>query len=129
MTVPIQPTRCDVLIVDDEVMLGDAIARSLTRSGFNVRTAHSGSSALRLIDSCEPRVAILDHRLPDTTGVELAARLRERLPEVAVILMSGAVSDVDQEQLKKAGIMVFVNKPVPLAPLRQAVQRLLQAKT
>jgi DNA-binding response OmpR family regulator len=75
--IPLRPeltsltARCNALIVDDEVGLAETIASSLTRDGINVRTAHSGSSALRVIQSFQPRVALLDYRLPDMTGVGL----------------------------------------------------------
>jgi DNA-binding NtrC family response regulator len=128
MTTTLQSAQCDVIVVDDEVTLSETITRSLARDGLDVRSAHSGSSALRAVDSCKPRVAVLDYRLPDMTGVELATRLHAIVPHLAVILMSGGVGDVPQATLKAANIKVFVNKPVPLAPLKQAVRRLLQAK-
>jgi DNA-binding response OmpR family regulator len=127
MTIPLQSSRCDVLIVDDEVVLAATIARSLTRDGMDVRSAHSGSSALHVVESYRPRVALLDYRLPDMTGVELAAKLHALLPELSIILMSGMVNDGGDVTLENIGIKVFVNKPVPLAPLKQAVRRLLSA--
>lgn len=121
------PKSCDVLIVDDDVILGDTIARYLRRAGLVVRPAHSGSSALRVIGETEPRVALIDYELPDTTGVELASRLRERLPVVKMIMMSGSIPGIEREMLEAAGIMVFVNKPVPMAPLHKAIVKLLRS--
>ena len=117
---------CDVLVVDDDYALSEAIFQFLTRSGLRVREAHSASAALSLADSAPPRVAILDYQLPDRTGLALAAELHARDPSVRIILMSANNVAVDQPTLDKAGIKVFVNKPMPPEPLRQAVMRLLQ---
>jgi two-component system, OmpR family, response regulator len=117
---------CDVLVVDDDILLGDTIARALTRVGLEVRTAHSGSSALHVIGSSRPRVIVLDYRLPDMTGLQLAQALQQHLPDISIVLMSGMVDYIDRPTLEKAGIKVFITKPVPLAPLRQAVVKLLR---
>jgi CheY-like chemotaxis protein len=121
---PLPP--CDVLVIDNDIVLGDAIARALTRIGLEVRTAHSGSSALKVMGSSRPRVIVLDHRLPDTTGLQFAQMLRQHLPDLSIVLMSGMAENIDQPTLERAGIKVFVTKPVPLAPLRQAVVKLLR---
>jgi two-component system, OmpR family, response regulator ResD len=56
--------KCDVLVVEDDVDLGALMGSYLTRGGLDVRTAHSGSSALRLLENVQPKVAVLDFRLP-----------------------------------------------------------------
>ncbi|HTR83554.1 MAG TPA: response regulator [Reyranella sp.] len=119
---------CDVLVVDDDVMLGETIARSLSRNGIRTRAVHSGSSALKVLEKERPRVAVLDYELPDTTGPELAQKLHEALPDISILLMSGAIGHVDRKTLEQCGIKVFLNKPVPLAPLNQAVMRLLKTR-
>jgi DNA-binding response OmpR family regulator len=120
--------QCDVLLVEDDIALGAVMESYLARHGLEVRTAHSGSSALYLLDKVEPKVAILDFRLPDLNGVELSRQIRERLPSLPIIMMSGAIGDVEQATLEKIGIKVFVNKPVPLRSLVRAVMQLLQAR-
>jgi CheY-like chemotaxis protein len=59
-------------------------------------------------------------------GVQLSAELRADLPTLHIILMSANDLDIDRAILDKAGIKVFVNKPMPPGPLRSAVMRLLQ---
>ncbi len=120
-------SECDVLIVEDETILCEEIAECLGRAGLDVQTAHSGSSALRQAAAFQPRVALLDYNLPDTTGVELAARLRGRLPDMAIIMMSGRIDGLSEQILAAIGIKVFVNKPLPLGALRQAVLKLVRS--
>jgi len=121
--------RCDVLLVEDEVDLGALMGSYLARGGLDVRTAHSGSSALRLLENVHPQVAVLDFRLPDMNGVELSQKIIQVVPDLRIIMMSGAIDSLEQEMLKKIGIKVFVNKPVPLKALLRAVLQLLQERT
>ncbi len=118
-------TLCDVLIVDDDVVLSDMMAAFLGRNGLEVRTAVSGAAALELIEKVEPRVGVFDYELPDGTGLHLAQTMRQQLPGMAIILMSASVNDVDRSGFGGTGIKVFVNKPVPPGALLQAVRQLI----
>jgi len=125
---PAEPLEaCDVLVVDDDFALSEAITQFLTRSGLRVRKAHNAAAALSFAAFAPPRVAILDYQLPDTTGLALATELKAENPGLHIILMSANNVDIDRKTLEQAGIKVFVNKPMPPGPLRQAVMRLLQA--
>ncbi|HYD07205.1 MAG TPA: response regulator [Reyranella sp.] len=118
---------CDVLVVDDDFALSEAITQFLSRSGLRVRKAHNAAAALSFAAFAPPRVAILDYQLPDATGLALAAELHAENPSLHIILMSANNVDIDRKTLDAAGIKVFVNKPMPPGPLRQAVMRLLQS--
>ena len=118
---------CDVLIVEDELSLAETISQFLIRGGLRVRTAHGAASALRSASIAPPRVAIIDYQMPGMNGLDLAAKLRAELPTLQIILMSANDLHFDRATLDNAGVKVFVNKPMPPGPLRQAVMRLLQA--
>src|ERR1700722_8192820 len=118
--------RCDVLLVEDDVDLGALMGSYLARGGLDVRTAHSGSSALRLLESAHPKVAVLDFRLPDINGVELSQKIRRLVPDLRIIMMSGALGSLEQELLEKIGVKVFGNKPAPRRSLLQAVVQLMR---
>jgi CheY-like chemotaxis protein len=118
---------CDVLVVEDELSLAETISQFLVRGGLRVRTAHGAASALRTASIAPPRVAIIDYQIPGMNGLDLAAKLRTELPLLKTILMSANNLHFDRATLNNAGVAVFVNKPMPPGPLRQAVLRLLQA--
>ncbi|UYN94241.1 MAG: response regulator [Enhydrobacter sp.] len=120
-------SQCDVLIVEDDVVQAEEMAAFLARAGLSVQIAHNGVTALPLAQQLQPRVALLDYNLPDLNGVELATAIRGLLPDTAIIMMSGRIEGLAELTLEKIGISVFVNKPVPLGPLRQAVQRLVKS--
>lgn len=119
--------RCDVLIVEDEIIQCDEMADFLTRGGLSVQTAHDGATAIHAAKQAPARVALLDYNLPDMTGVQLAGRLRTLFPEMAIMITSGRIEGLSEETLKEIGITVFVNKPLPLGALRQAVLRIARS--
>jgi DNA-binding NtrC family response regulator len=118
--------RCDVFLVEDDLDVSAAMASYLARHGLEVRAAHSASSALYMLQKVRPRVAILDFRLPDLDGVQLSQKILQQIPGLPIIMMSGAIGDLEQATLEKIGIKVFVNKPVPLRSLLRAILQLLE---
>ena len=119
--------NCDVLIVEDERIQCEEMAAFLARAGLSVAMAHDGMTGLAQARRYPPRVALLDYNLPDMTGVQLAEKLRAAFPEMAILIASGRIEGLSEQTLKALGISVFVNKPLPLGPLRQAVLRLARA--
>jgi CheY-like chemotaxis protein len=121
------PSRCHVLVVEDDVVQCGEMAGYLTRAGLAVRMAYNGASALRQAAEHLPRVILLDFQLPDMTGLQLARQLRAFLPRAAFVMMSGHIDGLSERTLREIGIAIFVNKPVPLALMRQAVLQLVDA--
>lgn len=120
-----QTAFCDVLIVEDDVVLSDLMAGFLRRNGIDVRTAVSGAAALRLLETVEPRVGVFDYELPDLTGLDFARTIHRQLPDVPIILMSASVTDVGRRDLAGTGVRLFVNKPVPPEALMRAIRQLI----
>ena len=116
----------DVLIVEDHLTICDQLVNFLGRSGLLVNGVLTGADALAFARAYEPRLLILDYNLPDMDGVQLADKLRQILPDANIIMMSGRIDGVSEKTLADLGISVFLNKPVPLAPLRRAVERLIR---
>lgn len=78
-----------LLIVDDHPGFRRSAARSLGAAGWDVvGEAEDGAAALRLAGECDPDVVLLDVGLPDVSGIEVARRLHEREPELAVVMTS-----------------------------------------
>jgi DNA-binding NarL/FixJ family response regulator len=78
-----------ILIVDDHAGFRRSAARSLVAAGWNVvGEAEDGTAALDDAERCNPDVVLLDVGLPDISGIEVARLLHERLPDVAVVMIS-----------------------------------------
>ena len=87
-------SRVSVLIVDDAAMYRKAVRALLERRGYSVvGEADRVATALNYVTRLAPDAVLLDINLPDGSGFDLAARLRDVRPEIAVLLTS---SDFDQ---------------------------------
>ena len=78
-----------ILCVDDEPVGLHARSLLLSIAGYTVLTASSGKAALELFRGAHVDLVITDHWLPDITGVELAAEMKQLKPEVPIVLFSG----------------------------------------
>jgi two-component system cell cycle sensor histidine kinase/response regulator CckA len=115
-----------VLLVEDEAPLLKLAERALRRAGFDVMSAASAEDALDLLDQGGPRPIALvsDVVMPGMDGLALAARLRERDPELPVLLVSGYAEvalgrDLAAERLK------LLPKPYGLADLVAELRSIL----
>jgi len=79
-----------VLVVDDEVVIGDTLATILRMHGFDASTAYSGEAALHRAERFNPDIVLSDIRMGQMDGVEAARRVRVMQPECRVVLLSGA---------------------------------------
>jgi DNA-binding NarL/FixJ family response regulator len=78
-----------VLIVDDHARFRQTARRALERDGWTIAgEAEDGAGALRAARALEPDVVVLDVGLPDMSGLEVARRLRDGMPQVAVVVIS-----------------------------------------
>src|SRR3989440_10755525 len=88
------PGAVRVLLVEDHPVMIEGLRVSLERAGLDVcGAALTAADGLELARRHRPQVAVLDFNLPDSTGAELAAQLREASPETAVIFVTGDESD------------------------------------
>ena len=102
-----------VLIVDDEPNIRRMVGALLASEGYEVRDAAEGAVGLqRIAESC-PDVVLLDLMIPgELDGLATLARLRERVPDVPVIMMSGKAGLSDAVKATKLGAFNFLEKPL-----------------
>lgn len=114
-----------VLVVDDERFFREGIRDALDASGFACATAATGVEALDLASDPAVAVVILDIVLPGMDGLEVLRRLRERQPDLPVIILSAYT---DQERVLEAlrlGAFDYLAKPLHDEELTLAVRRAL----
>ncbi|MEO7085863.1 MAG: sigma-54 dependent transcriptional regulator [Gemmatimonadaceae bacterium] len=102
-----------VLIIDDEPNIRRMVAALLSAEGYETRDAPDGATGLaRAIDS-EPDVVLLDLMMPgQIDGMATLARIRETLPDVPVVMMSGKAGLSDAVNATKLGAFNFLEKPL-----------------
>jgi DNA-binding response OmpR family regulator len=103
----------NVLVVEDNFGVANALAGVIRRAGFDATACHSGADALDHCRSARPVAAVVDIHLPDFSGLVLANKLRGRLgDEVPIIIVSGDTSMDTLKSLAHAGATYFFSKPV-----------------
>jgi DNA-binding response OmpR family regulator len=110
-----------VLLVDDEILFADSLAERLEMRDFEVNVAYNGLSALDLFSSLKPGLVILDLRLPDIDGSEVLLHMKKLAPRTRVVVITGHGSDEDRKRCLDLGAAAFMNKPVRLAALVEAL--------
>lgn len=120
--------RLDVLVVDDERTIADTLAVILSRSGFSVRSAYDGKSALEIAKQDPPALVISDVVMPGMTGVELAIALKSLIPECQILLFSGQAATADFLNRARAEGHDFsiISKPVHPKDMIRRVTEYLQ---
>ncbi|MEK6642844.1 MAG: response regulator [Planctomycetota bacterium] len=109
-----------VLIVDDDAAIVEMLTDLLSRDGrFEVRSASNGFDAGAATKEFRPDVLLLDFMLPDINGNIVCQRIRSdpELSHTKIIMVSGAVSPTEIENLKAAGADEFIKKPFDIAKL------------
>jgi DNA-binding response OmpR family regulator len=90
------PARQQILVVDDEPSIVDAVATTLRYEGFDVREATNGRAALASAQETPPDLIVLDVMLPDLDGIEVTRRLRADGIRVPVLFLTARDSDTDK---------------------------------
>src|SRR4051812_48128853 len=118
--------RAQVLVVDDEASIVDAVATALRYEGFDVREATNGRAALAAAQEATPDLIVLDVMLPDLDGLEVTRRLRAGGINVPVLFLTARDSIED----KVAGLTVggddYVTKPFSLAEVVARARAILR---
>ena len=116
----------ELLVVDDEPFLRDAVAASLRFLGFDVITAETGTAALRLARDHSFDLMVLDVMLPDTDGFEIVRRLRGEGNRVPVIFLTARDTQGDKVTGLTLGGDDYVTKPFGLEELAARVRSVLR---
>lgn len=112
-----------VLLVDDDVLLGESLELGLRRRSCQVTSRTSASDALRALEVDEFDVVITDLNMAGISGIELCDRVVANRPDVPVIVLTAFGSLDSAVAAIRAGAYDFINKPVDLDVLAIAIER------
>ncbi|GIU84762.1 MAG: DNA-binding response regulator [Acidimicrobiales bacterium] len=114
-----------ILVVEDQTLVGEAIAGALREHGDMEVCGVAGSlaEAMALLDTCTPDLALVDYKLPDANGYELVRAVKQRRPECHVVVFTAAENERVVARCIKAGADGFVTKSSHLDEMVDMVRR------
>ncbi|OBC11550.1 DNA-binding response regulator [Mycobacterium sp. 852013-50091_SCH5140682] len=116
-----------VLIADDDTVVRDVVRRYLERDGLDVSVAHDGTEAMRLLDTVQIDVAVLDVMMPGSDGLSLCRDLRRDGDySMPVILLTALGEEDDRIAGLEAGADDYLTKPFSPRELALRVRSLLR---
>src|SRR3712207_1093826 len=122
-----------ILVVEDDDATRAFLADNLTADGYELLTADCARDALRLMATKFPDLAVVDVGLPDGSGLDLVARVRDADgvattidPRLPIVMLSGRRADLDRIRGFERGADDYVCKPFAYGELRARVAALLR---
>ena len=115
--------RQQILVVDDEAIIPEMISFFLGKA-YEIRAATTGAEALTRVRRDRVDLVVLDHRLPDRTGLDVLTELRSIHPFLPVIMLTGYGSEWICASAFRLGVTDYLQKPVSAVDLLAAVQRI-----
>ena len=109
----------EILVVDDDHDVAESIELALRRRDFQVRVAHSGVEALKMLRRNRPSLVILDVLMPGMDGFDVCRRLRadERMANLPIIFLTARAQGRDRIEGLRAGADDYLCKPFNLTML------------
>ena len=103
----------NILVVDDDIYIGDMLEETLSAEGYGVLRAYSGTEALFVLGNQKPDLILLDLMLPGLSGEELLPKIKD----IPVIVVSAKVDVSDKVALLMSGACDYVTKPFNISEL------------
>ncbi|MEX2672668.1 MAG: response regulator [Phycisphaeraceae bacterium] len=129
---PAEPHTADrslhVLVLDDEPDIREVLSTLLTRQKMQVHHAESLRAARALAQERPIDIAVIDLKLPDGNGLEIARELSLREPAVPCIVLAGQPTFDDLAEAMRAGACDYLAKPFTVDQLNQCVDRAIQRR-
>ena len=105
-------TKLQVLVIDDDAVVGRSFDRVLSDKGYQVSTALSGEEAMETIRDTEFDVVFTDIKMPGMDGLEVAERIKARCPWTPVVVITGYGTADNEARASVLGVSGFVHKPL-----------------
>jgi len=105
-------TKPQVLVIDDDAVVGRSFDRVLSGKGYEVDTALTGEKALLDIDKTDYDVVFTDIRMPGMDGLEVAERIKAKCPWTPVVVITGYGTEENEARAHVLGVSGFVRKPL-----------------
>ena len=119
--------RLTILVVEDDETSAELLNELLGPMNAIILNSYNGTSALEVFNKTHNLdLVLLDIRLPDANGLDLARQMKTLRPQVPIIAQTAYASDNDQEDCLKAGCNAYIAKPIPMDKLLNLITEVLK---
>lgn len=118
-------TLVSVLVVDDNAASVELLASALEAPGVRILTSLDALEAIAIVHELRPQIVITDLVMPSLNGIELLERIHRIDPTIDVIVMTAHCTTETAVDAIRKGAADYLTKPVPVAVLRERVERLV----
>jgi two-component system phosphate regulon response regulator PhoB len=117
-----------ILIVEDETAIREMLTFSLMQAGYIVLQAKTALEALKIFDDVTPDLAIIDWGLPQMSGLELVARIRDNevIADIPILMLTARAQEEDKIKGLDTGVDDYMTKPVSIKELQARVKAQLR---
>jgi len=120
--------KYQILIVDDEKMILNAIKRTLRSENYTTLTAQSGDEGLMLLENHDVELVVSDYNMPGMNGQDFLKRVKKDYPHILTIMLTGhAEIEIAINAINEAGVYKFILKPWEDADLKITIRRALES--
>jgi len=118
--------RARILVIDDEDVIREFMQEMLVSSDFDADVASTGSEGIGLFEKNSYNLVFSDLGLPGMSGWDVAKTLKQRNPDVPIILLSGWGIQLDDVRVKQSGVDLVLSKPCQMNEILGAVDEILK---
>ncbi len=111
-----------VLIVDDEPLIRQSLARAIRSERIEVKDCSLGTDALKEINTSHYDLCFIDVNLPDLSGIELMKKIKERSPSTKVVMITACLLDNEAENEIEKHSYTFIPKPFDIFQIRKIIK-------
>ena len=115
----------NVLVVDDEPLVGQMIVDCLQEAVGEVRSVTDSREALPLLENWDADVLVTDIQMPHINGLELVALARAAHPDLKIVVISASVTQKSRDELENYLVDAILSKPEGLAKLPELVAKII----
>ncbi|MHA1555513.1 MAG: response regulator [Candidatus Heimdallarchaeota archaeon] len=119
--------KAKILVIDDNEIIRTLLQELLTRNGYETYVAVDGNSAIELLETVKPHLALVDLMLPDISGIEVIKHIRNISPSTESIIITGHSSyDATKEILSSYIACGLLEKPLDVNKLLDTIKKVLK---
>jgi two-component system response regulator HydG len=121
-----EPSMAAILVIEDDLTFSRILVGFLQKQGFDVQACHKGAEGVALFTTSSFDIVLLDYRLPDMTGLDVLAVVKQARPTTQVIMMTGFSDIRTAVKAMQMGALEYITKPVNPDELLMIVNQALK---